>query len=183
MNDEVSQIPVLNLLVLIRALRGSVGRWSGLGWLGGGLALVLYRRLGEIERRMAGLGARFRAGRLWRREGRSALAPGVSVGGARVRVLPVQFGWLVRMAAHEAAGFGSQLRAVLAHPEMRALLAAAPQVGRVLRPLCRMLAVEPEVLQVAAVDVVRVFPAFASDVVERADGLSPVIPLVGRRKS
>jgi hypothetical protein len=35
---------------------------------------------------------------------------------------------------------------VLEHPEMKALLAAAPQAARVLRPVCRALAIEPAVL-------------------------------------
>jgi hypothetical protein len=43
----------------------------------------------------------------------------------------------------EAAAFGAQLQHLLADPEMAALVAAAPQAGRVLRPLCRMLGVRP----------------------------------------
>jgi hypothetical protein len=77
------------------------------------------------------------------------------------RVWPVRFGWLVRAAAWEAAGFGCQLRAVLETPEMVALLLAAQQAARVLTPLCRMLAIETSVLrpkvagvEVAVVDVV-----------------------------
>ena len=42
----------------------------------------------------------------------------------------------------EAAGCGSQLQFLLTDPEFAALIAAAPQMGRVLRPLCRMLGVE-----------------------------------------
>jgi hypothetical protein len=61
------------------------------------------------------------------------------------------------MATWQAAGFGLQLRAVLEHPEMVAFLAAAPQARRVLRPVCRMLAIEPTVLgEVVAVRVKRV---------------------------
>ena len=62
----------------------------------------------------------------------------------------MRFGWLVRAVGYEAAGFGSQLRAVLETPEMVALLAACPEAGRVLRPLCRALAIETEVLRPVA---------------------------------
>ena len=41
-----------------------------------------------------------------------------------------------------AAGFGSQLQTLLATPEMAELLAAAPHAVRLLRPLCRALAME-----------------------------------------
>jgi hypothetical protein len=39
-------------------------------------------------------------------------------------------------------GYGLQLRAQLETPEMVALLAASPQAVRILKPLCRALAVE-----------------------------------------
>ena len=57
--------------------------------------------------------------------------------------LPSGQGWLVRALGYEAAGYGSQLAALLAEPEMQVLLAAVPGAGRVLRPLCRMLGVVP----------------------------------------
>ncbi len=56
--------------------------------------------------------------------------------------MPCGFGWLLRVTP-EAASCASQLQHLLADPEMAALLAADPSMGRVLRPLCRMLAVEP----------------------------------------
>ena len=71
----------------------------------------------------------------------------------RVRVrLPGGRGWLVKALGWEAAGYGSQLQTLLAEPEMVALLAALPAVGRVLRPLGRMLGVQvgPVVVKVAA---------------------------------
>ena len=59
---------------------------------------------------------------------------------ARVR-LPGRAGWLVREFGWEMAGFGSQLQHLLGQPEMQAVLAARPGVGRILRPICRMLGV------------------------------------------
>ena len=61
---------------------------------------------------------------------------------ARVR-LPSRRGWLVQALGYEAAGYGSQLAALLTEPELQALLIAVPTAGRILRPLCRMLGVVP----------------------------------------
>ena len=58
----------------------------------------------------------------------------------RVR-LPAGKAWLVKALGWEAAGYGSQLQALMQAPEMVALLAAVPGVVRVLRPLGRMLGV------------------------------------------
>src|SRR6185312_11003612 len=51
--------------------------------------------------------------------------------------------WLIRLGGYKAAAYGSLLQHLLADPEMAALIAAAPQLGRVLRPLCRMLGIDP----------------------------------------
>jgi hypothetical protein len=59
----------------------------------------------------------------------------------RERLLPQKFGWLIRFVPYEAACFGSQLQHQLSQPEMVALIEAAPQAGRILRPLCWMLAI------------------------------------------
>ena len=68
---------------------------------------------------------------------------------ARVR-LPAGKAWLIKALGWEAVAFGSQLRTLLAEPEMAALLAAVPRAARVLRPLGRMLgvAVGPVVVRV-----------------------------------
>jgi hypothetical protein len=129
------------------------------------LVMLLFRRLGGICRDFEGLASRFQAGRLWR------VAARVVVGGrvaadSRLGVVaalrwPGRFGWLVRAASYHAAGYGSQLRHILGQPEMVALLVAAPQAARILRPLCRMLAVETSLLRPrleAAAEVVAVEP-------------------------
>ncbi len=185
MNTPVAASPSLSLSDVIRGLRDAVAAWSGRGVLGVAVALLLYRRLGEIGRRMAGLAARFQAGRLWRRAVRPAVARcGAAVRARPVRVLPCGFGWLVKLAAHEAAGLGLQLRAVLEQPEMAALLAASPQAARVLRPLCRMLAVETSVLRPAeAVARVRARPTWpqAPDGVQDAACGAPAVGFVSTR--
>ncbi len=55
---------------------------------------------------------------------------------------PRSFAWLIRLAP-DAAQLGGQIRHLLADPELASLLAAAPQAGRILRPLCRMLGILP----------------------------------------
>ena len=81
---------------------------------------------------------------------------------------PGRFGWLVRAAAYRAAVYGEQLRAILEQPEMVALLIAAPQARRILRPVCRMLAVEAALLRPRPAGVVVEVPAGAVvDVVKK----------------
>ena len=60
--------------------------------------------------------------------------------------LPKDFAWLVRLAGSEAVCYGGQLAHLLRDPEMVALLAASPQIVRLLRPLCRALGVDPSLL-------------------------------------
>jgi hypothetical protein len=133
-------------------LRVAVAGWGGRRLLDEALVHLVHRRLGEILRRIEGMVARFQAGQLRPVGVRAAGEPGLGIsGGARraagVRLWPGRSGWLVRAAAWEAAGFGSQLRAVLETPEMVAFLTACPQAVRVLRPVCRMLAIETQVLR------------------------------------
>ncbi|MBS3023567.1 hypothetical protein [Acidiphilium multivorum] len=54
--------------------------------------------------------------------------------------LPRRRGWLLAPVP-EATAAASQLRAFLADPETRALIAAEPRLGRILRPLCRTLGI------------------------------------------
>ncbi|BAJ81674.1 hypothetical protein ACMV_23270 [Acidiphilium multivorum AIU301] len=54
--------------------------------------------------------------------------------------LPRRRGWLLAPVP-EATAAASQLRAFLAEPETRALIAAEPRLGRILRPLCRTLGI------------------------------------------
>ncbi len=58
------------------------------------------------------------------------------------RTLPRGLGWLARMAP-ETVPSGIEFAYLLAQPEMTELLAAAPRLWRVLRPLCRMFGITP----------------------------------------
>jgi len=59
---------------------------------------------------------------------------------ARPACLPRRVGWLVRLVPASAPS-GSQLQHLLSDPEMAALVAASPEMRRLLRGLCRMLGV------------------------------------------
>jgi len=138
------EIVAANLRTTLCALLAALGGWR----LDGPRAVVVYRRisrtLGRIERMLV----RFREGRLWRVTRRDAVVGTRGRVAGRGPALPRRFGWLVVAGGYQAAGFGCQLQAVLITPEMSALLAASPQARRILRPLCRALAVEvPEVSQ------------------------------------
>ena len=128
---------IADLRMILRGVLAAVGMWR----LEPVMALVAYRRMsgsfGRIERMLV----RFRAGRLWRMSQRE-FAPGRRARGAFGLVLPRRFGWLVLGGGHQAASCGSQLQTVLNMPEMAELLASSVQAQRILRPVCRALAVE-----------------------------------------
>ena len=128
----------VQLRMILRGLLAALGMWR----VEPVRALVLYRRISQTFERIERLLLRFRAGRLWRVAHRvqgQRQCGGVAGRGA---ALPRKFGWLVQAGGHQAAGFGAQLQATLNTQEMAVLLAASPQARRVLRPLCRALAVD-----------------------------------------
>ncbi|MDR3525146.1 MAG: hypothetical protein P4L66_13710 [Acetobacteraceae bacterium] len=146
MTASAPSSPFLSLPVVLRALRGEIGGWTVRGILNNVLALLLYRRLGDIAATFERLVARFQAGRV-QVPGPRAHAGIGRAGKTGRRIWPGRFAWLVRAASYQAAGYGCQLRHILEQPEMVELLKATPQAARILRPVCRMLAIERAVLQ------------------------------------
>ena len=127
-----------DLRTILRGVLAALGVWR----LEALLAVVVYRRIGRAMGRMARILVRFRTGRL-RCVARRGPVPGRRVRAASAGLaLPRRFGWLVQAGGHQAACFGLQLQAVLNTPEMSELLAASAQARRILRPICRSLAVE-----------------------------------------
>jgi len=158
MNSSALPSPYLSLSAVLRALRGEVGGWTVRRLLSEVLALLLYRRIGEVCGKIERLAARFQARRLWQHvpQTRAGVRKAAKTG---ARIWPGRFAWLVRVAGYQAAGYGCQLRHILEQPEMVALLQATPQAARILRPVCRMLAIETALLRpgvVAPEPVVRV---------------------------
>jgi hypothetical protein len=124
---------------IVEALCRAVAARGGRG-LAGPLIILVWGRLRRLAARFTALAARVRAGRV-------APRPDPRTGRRRSRrdpakLLPERFAWLVRVAPGAAAG-AAQLQHLLLDPDMAALIAAAPQAGRILRPLCRMLGVIP----------------------------------------
>ena len=114
---------------------------GGTGGLAGPLIVLIWTRLRRMAGRFAGLAARVAAGTASPRR-RASPHPATGRPHPPYRRLPRGFAWLVRQLPGTAAG-AAQMQYLLAEPEMAALLAAAPQMGRILRPLCRMLGVRP----------------------------------------
>ncbi len=113
------------------------------------LAARLWNRLTEAAERFAAIAAHPVA-RSRRRPAEPAPMP---AGAAPVdapptrpraprRTLPRSYGWLARMSP-ETVPSGIEFAYLLAQPEMTALLATAPRLWRVLRPLCRMFGITP----------------------------------------
>jgi len=152
-NISLPRCPFLELPNVIRDVRRNVGGWGLRGLIGTVLAMLVYRRLNRIVVQLERLIARYQAGTLRTAGPRGPVSERVAleaVGRARVAVdvmWPRRFGWLVRAVGWQAAGYGGQLETVLHMPEMVEMLRASPQAIRILRPVCRMLHVDPRYLQ------------------------------------
>ena len=111
------------------------------------LIFMAWVRLRRLAARFEALTAKVRAGRLparrWRGSGlRLCRSDTACRARPQTHRLPRGFGWLLRLVP-ETAAYGGQVEHLLANPNMTALLAASPQAGRILRPLCHMLAIKP----------------------------------------
>ena len=104
--------------------------------------MLVWTRLRRMATRFAILAARASAGTLPRRRIRGPRPQNPARLPPQRQRLPQGVFWLIRLLP-EAAQFAGQVQHLLSDPEMAALLAAAPQAGRILRPLCRMLALPP----------------------------------------
>jgi hypothetical protein len=165
--DFGSPLSVAERIALsLDALAGKVAARIAFGVMKAAMIVLVWQRIKRVDREIRRLLARFQAGRLrvagtarGRGAGRARVAREGKVDAGQVDVgqagagqagagqagaerLPRRFGWLLPLVPADAACFGGQIAAALAEPEMVALLEASPQARRVLRPLCRMLAVE-----------------------------------------
>ena len=130
-----------NLRLTLRGLLAALGMWR----LDAAQAIRFYNRTGGIAQKIERLLMRYRAGRLTQVTRATRPAATAQTRGETARrgpALPRKFGWLVMAGKHEAVCYGLQLQTMLNTPEMRDLLAASPQAVRILRPLCRALAIE-----------------------------------------
>jgi hypothetical protein len=119
--------------------RAVAARGGGRGVLAGPLVILIWSRLRGILSRVSALAAGIAAGRHRRILSRRPPRPAPRLP-ASPRRLPQSHAWLVRLVP-EAAHSAAQLQHLLADPAFAALLDAAPQMRRLLRPLGRMLGV------------------------------------------
>lgn len=103
--------------------------------LAGPLVAMVWSYLSRLRHRVA---ARIAAGPRPSRP-RTSSAARTSAASSR---LPRRRAWL-RSLIPGTAGAGAQLAHLLAEPDMAALIAADPALGRTIRPLCRLLGIRP----------------------------------------
>jgi hypothetical protein len=143
-----SLTPTDRLTDLIDGLSKDVEGAVQWGWVAIPLIKLLWRRLRRMSRLFISIMARFHAGTLpppgsersRPAPARPAAAPQPSPEPPPL-ALPRRVGWIPRMITATLVR-PYELVEMLADPDMAALVAAAPQLGRVLRPLCD-LAVNP----------------------------------------
>ncbi len=132
----------------------------------GMVSVAVWNRTKRFERRFSALYAMWKAGTLPQARVRKSASPRPSpqsgqsgegacgTGGelaacdaARLRpasLLPRAFAWLYKVLPISAGTFLAAMDQLIRdHPEMQKFVAAAPQVGRMLRPMCQMVGLKP----------------------------------------
>ena len=136
------------LVLIIEGLRRAVSARGPTAGEALPLIFLAWWRLGGLAARFVAPVAAVKAGRL-RAPGcvRRRAAPGRGAPSYLPALppppyrLPRGLGWLIGLVP-ETAQLAGPVRQFLDDPEVKALLEEAPQAGRILRPLCRMLAIE-----------------------------------------
>jgi len=131
------------LTLIVTALQKAAAARAGRDHAVVPLVTLLWTRLARFDTLVARLTAGHPAAPARQRTRPTSTASARKAPAAGLR-LPRSHTWLIRLLPGEAASYGCQLQALLADPQMAALLAAAPEAGRILRPLCRLLAITPE---------------------------------------
>ena len=134
--------PAERLAGILDMLCRAIADRGGRKLLAGPLVILIWTRLRRISTRVLNLAARIEAGTNTPPKSRRRRAPRPQRPPPPLR-LPRGKAWLIRLARLESAAAASQLRHLLAQPDMQALAAADPRMGRLLRPLCHMLGVAP----------------------------------------
>jgi hypothetical protein len=138
--ETAAVLPLVCQIALLIERLVEAGRLFGCMRQGMFLGHIVWGRLQGFQRRFERLAAKIRAGTLRAPRQRTMRAERVRAGGKSP--LPRKFGWMPHMVP--GAGVVAQaLELLLADPQMPALMQAAPQTGRILRPLCRMLGLKP----------------------------------------
>ncbi len=115
------------------------------GRLAAPMIVLIWTRLNRLGVRFARVAARGEAGtppRRRRQHPRPTRPRPAKPCLAGPQTLPRGFLWLLRLVPAASSG-ASQVRYLLADPEITALIEAVPEAGRILRPLCHMLGIRP----------------------------------------
>ena len=133
------------LTLVVQALRAAIAAHAARDRATVAVAWLVWPYLNRLAARFTALAARVQAGKV---AGAVAVARATSRPRAapetrhpRPPGLPQGFAWLARLTP-SILPLRSQVCHLLGDPELAALLVAAPQAGRILRPLCRMLGIE-----------------------------------------
>ena len=147
MYHDMYPIPVTTALcqglaAALSGLRATVANHIARAWHLEPLLALIYHRLTRMALRLDRLTQRWQAGTLPtpRLPRPHAAAPKSSR--PKPIAVPKSHLWLVRLV-QPTAQFIVPVEIFLANPETRALVEAAPQAGRILRPLCRALGIAP----------------------------------------
>jgi hypothetical protein len=117
--------------------------WHLQGRIAHSLMLLIFNRIKTIKQHVARIADRVASGRYVLRKTPANRRPPAVPGPRRPRSLPSGPAWLIKLVPAAAAS-ACTLRALLAEPDMLALLETAPgPLRRPLRSLCRMLDVAP----------------------------------------
>jgi hypothetical protein len=143
----VSTIAALSLTdrfaYFIEGLRKDVAAEGPRGRVAVPLIVLVWGRLRRMVARFASVVARFRDGTLPEAgSGRRRPARARPASLPCPADLPRRVAWVLQVIPG-AACWRAGIEEMLDDPEMAAIVAGAPQIGRVLRPLCRMLGIEP----------------------------------------
>ncbi len=135
------------LTLVVQALRAAIAAHAARDRAAVAVAWLVWPYLNRLAARFTALMLRVQAGKgavvARATSGPRAAAQGPRLQAPRLRPpgLPQGFAWLARLAPGILPLRG-QVCHLLGDPELAALLAATPQAGRILRPLCRMLGIE-----------------------------------------
>jgi len=141
--------PAERFASLITAMRKAAADSHVARGVSGPLILAIWNYLGGIMNGFAAIVAKVRAGTLPAprvrkpRAPRPPAEPPVPKKPRKPSLLPRGKIWLVRLFGWHIGGHACQLETLLKDPDMAALIAAAPQLGRLIRPLCRALGRDP----------------------------------------
>jgi len=124
---------------ILAALRAAIAPVAARDRTRTALLVHVWSRLSRMATRFERLFARWQAGTLPKPRPSRAGQPRSRANTPR---LPSGRAWLV-VTVRETASIALQINLVLSHPDLPAFLHAAPQAGRILRPLCHMLGLPP----------------------------------------